>query len=120
MKFASSAASDPRSNRSEYSSNPRPSPDCRDNTIKSLQVTLNLGMDRRFVLHTPLMWLDKAATWALAETLGGPALVELLRIETHSCYLGDRTRLHEWGYGCGSCPACELRRRGWDSYAADR
>jgi 7-cyano-7-deazaguanine synthase len=91
-------------------------PDCRDDTIKALQVTLNLGMDRRFILETPLMWLDKAATWRLAAGLGGTALVDLLREETHSCYLGDRTRRHDWGYGCGECPACDLRRKGWESY----
>jgi 7-cyano-7-deazaguanine synthase len=95
-------------------------PDCRDDTIKALQVALNLGMDRRFVLHTPLMWLDKAATWRLAGALGGAALVELLRVETHSCYLGERAVLHDWGHGCGACPACDLRRRGWESYAAGR
>ena len=93
-------------------------PDCRDDTIKALQVALNLGMDQRFVLHTPLMWRDKAQTWELAETLGGKPLVSLLRIETHSCYLGDRHMLHAWGYGCGHCPACDLRRNGWERYAA--
>ncbi|WP_428391970.1 7-cyano-7-deazaguanine synthase QueC [Lichenicoccus sp.] len=93
-------------------------PDCRDDTIKALQVTLNLGMDRRFVLHTPLMWRDKAQTWALAESLGGTGLVDLLVRETHSCYLGVRETLHSWGYGCGTCPACELRRRGWEAYRA--
>ena len=93
-------------------------PDCRDDTIKALQVTLNLGMDRRFVLHTPLMWRDKAQTWALAEALGGTELVELLVRETHSCYLGVRETLHPWGYGCGTCPACALRRRGWEAYRA--
>lgn len=92
-------------------------PDCRDDTLKSLQATLNLGMATRMVLHTPLMWLDKAATWRLAESLGGPALVELIRAESHSCYLGDRTP-HEWGAGCGDCPACDLRARGWRAYAA--
>src|SRR6185437_6441356 len=81
-------------------------PDCRDDAIKALQVALNLGMQRRFVLETPLMWRDKAATWALAQELGGAALVELIRTATHSCYLGDRSRLHDWGYGCGTCPAC--------------
>jgi 7-cyano-7-deazaguanine synthase len=91
-------------------------PDCRDDTLKALQVTLNLGMARRFVLHTPLMWIDKAGTWKLAEALGGRALVELVREETHSCYLGDRNQRHEWGYGCGGCPACELRRRGYEGY----
>ena len=91
-------------------------PDCRDDTLKALQVAINLGMDRRFVLHTPLMWRDKAATWALAETLGGRALVELIVEQSHTCYLGDRSRRHPWGYGCGACPACDLRRGGWDAY----
>lgn len=94
-------------------------PDCRDDTIKALQVALGLGMDRRFVLHTPLMWLDKAATWALAEDLGGVDLVELIRRDSHSCYLGDREHLHPWGYGCGTCPACQLRAKGWEAYRAD-
>ncbi len=95
-------------------------PDCRDDTLKAMQATLSLGMDRRFVIHTPLMWRDKAATWALARDLGGGALVELIRDETHSCYLGDRTRRHDWGYGCGDCPACGLRRAGWQKFAAGR
>jgi 7-cyano-7-deazaguanine synthase len=91
-------------------------PDCRDDTIKALQVALNLGMARRFVLETPLMWIDKAATWRLAEQLGGAALVALVLEHTHTCYLGDRTHRHPWGYGCGACPACELRRNGWEGY----
>jgi len=91
-------------------------PDCRDDTIKAMQLALNLGMQRRFVLETPLMWRNKAATWALAVTLGGLPLVELIRVETHSCYLGDRSRLHGWGYGCGTCPACELRAAGWQRW----
>ena len=91
-------------------------PDCRDDTIKAMQLALNLGMQRRFVLETPLMWRDKAATWELAQALGGDALVELIRTETHSCYLGDRSRLHAWGYGCGACPACELRANGWQRW----
>ncbi len=94
-------------------------PDCRDDTIKAMQLALNLGMQRRFVLETPLMWRDKAATWALAQRLGGAALVELIRTGTHSCYLGDRTRLHDWGYGCGSCPACALRAGGWERWRAN-
>jgi 7-cyano-7-deazaguanine synthase len=94
-------------------------PDCRDDTIKALQVALNLGMERRFVLHTPLMWLDKAATWKLAADLGGAPLLDLIREETHTCYRGDRTFRHEWGYGCGECPACDLRRKGWAEYAAN-
>jgi len=93
-------------------------PDCRDDTIKAMQLALNLGMQRRFVLETPLMWRDKAATWALAAALGGEALVELIRVKTHSCYLGDRSHLHDWGYGCGSCPACELRAAGWQRWRA--
>ena len=92
-------------------------PDCRDDTIKALQVALNLGMDRRFVLETPLMWLDKAATWRLAESLGGAALVAALLEHTHSCYLGDRQHRHAWGYGCGTCPACDLRAKGWAAYS---
>jgi 7-cyano-7-deazaguanine synthase len=92
-------------------------PDCRDDTIKAMQVALTLGLDRRFVLHTPLMWVDKAGTWAMAEAIGGAALVELIRAGTHSCYLGDRT-MQDWGAGCGSCPACELRRAGWDRWTA--
>ena len=88
-------------------------PDCRDNTIKALQVTLNLGMDRAFVLHTPLMWLDKAETWGLANELGGPPLVDLVLEHTHTCYDSVRGARHDWGYGCGECPACALRKRGF-------
>lgn len=95
-------------------------PDCRDDTIKALQVALGLGLDRRLVLHTPLMWRDKPATWALAEQLGGAALVELIRRDSHSCYLGDRSTLHAWGFGCGACPACELRAAGWNAFATNR
>jgi 7-cyano-7-deazaguanine synthase len=91
-------------------------PDCRDDTLKALQATLSLGMEHRFVIHTPLMWRDKAATWALAHEFGGDALVALIREETHSCYRGDRSRRHDWGYGCGDCPACELRRAGWEKF----
>jgi 7-cyano-7-deazaguanine synthase len=92
-------------------------PDCRDDTLKSLQATLSLGMDQRFVIHTPLMWRDKRATWELARELGGDALVELIREESHSCYRGERRRRHDWGYGCGACPACDLRRQGWEAFA---
>ncbi len=92
-------------------------PDCRDDTLQSLQVTLNLGMGSRSVVHTPLMWLDKGQTWSLAEALGGSALVELVRTGTHTCYLGEHDCLHDWGYGCGTCPACELRQRGWEKFA---
>ncbi len=91
-------------------------PDCRDDTLKALQLTLNLGMDRRFILHTPLMWTDKAGTWALAEELGGAAFVDLVREQTHICYLGERNVRHEWGYGCGWFPACELRQRGCEQF----
>jgi len=91
-------------------------PDCRDDTIKALQVALNLGMGTRFVLETPLMWLDKAQTWQLAAQLGGAELVDLIRIGTHTCYLGERGDLHDWGYGCGNCPACQLRRRGYRAF----
>ncbi len=91
-------------------------PDCRDDTIKAMQLALNLGMQRRFVLETPLMWRDKAATWELAAQLGGADLVEVIRAQTHSCYLGDRTQAHDWGYGCGTCPACALRAGGWQRW----
>jgi 7-cyano-7-deazaguanine synthase len=88
-------------------------PDCRDDTIKAMQLALNLGMERRYVIHTPLMWIDKAATFALAQDIGGPAFVDLLVEETHTCYLGDRSTRHAWGYGCGQCPACRLRADGF-------
>jgi 7-cyano-7-deazaguanine synthase len=88
-------------------------PDCRDDTIKALQVALNLGMERRFVLDTPLMWLDKAATWQLAQELGGDKLVELIRVHTLSCYRGETGTMHDWGRGCGACPACDLRAKGY-------
>ena len=93
-------------------------PDCRDDTVKAMQLALNLGMERRFVLETPLMWLDKAATWALADELGGEALVGVILERTHTCYLGDRTHRHPWGFGCGTCPACLLRTQGWERWAA--
>lgn len=93
-------------------------PDCRDDTIKAMQVALNLGMARRFVLHTPLMWIDKAETWRLAESLGGKPLVAAIREHSHSCYMGDRAHSHAWGYGCGKCPACDLRAEGWRRYMA--
>jgi 7-cyano-7-deazaguanine synthase len=92
-------------------------PDCRDDTIKALQVALSLGLDRRTVLETPLMWLDKAQTWQLAHELGGTLLVDLILEHSHTCYAGDRSQRHAWGYGCGQCPACELRARGWAQYA---
>jgi len=93
-------------------------PDCRDDTLKALQVALSLGLDTRVVLDTPLMWIDKAQTWQMAEQLGGPALVQLIEEESHTCYLGDRTHRHAWGYGCNTCPACELRRTGYEKYKA--
>jgi 7-cyano-7-deazaguanine synthase len=93
-------------------------PDCRDDTIKAMQLALTLGMDRRFVVHTPLMWVDKAQTFALARSLGGEAFLDLVVEETHSCYLGDRKTRHAWGYGCGTCPACRLRAEGYDRFLA--
>lgn len=93
-------------------------PDCRDDTLKSLQVTLGLGLDQRLVIETPLMWIDKAQTWRLAHALGGDALVERIIEDTHTCYLGERHTRHAWGYGCGQCPACELRARGYQGYRA--
>lgn len=94
-------------------------PDCRDDTMKALQVALNLGMSTRLKLETPLMWINKAQTWQLAEQLGGSALVDLIREDTHTCYLGQRGDLHPWGHGCGSCPACALRARGYEQYVAN-
>jgi 7-cyano-7-deazaguanine synthase len=93
-------------------------PDCRDDTMKALQVALNLGMEARLVIETPLMWIDKAATWALAQQLGGRVLVDLITEKTHSCYQGDRSHRHEWGFGCGTCDACRLRSEGWRRYTA--
>lgn len=95
-------------------------PDCRDDTLKSLQVTLSLGLDQRMVVETPLMWIDKGATWRLAEHLGGQDLVSLILEESHTCYLGDRSQRHAWGYGCGNCPACELRQAGYETYRKDQ
>jgi 7-cyano-7-deazaguanine synthase len=95
-------------------------PDCRDDTIKAMQLALNMGMNRRFVLETPLMWRDKAATWELAQAMGGDALVELIRTGSHSCYRGDRAVLHDWGHGCGACPACDLRAAGWAKWRGPR
>ena len=95
-------------------------PDCRDDTLKAMQIALNLGMERRFVLHTPLMWIDKAATFALAQQLGGPALIDVLLEHTHTCYLGNRSHRHAWGYGCGECPACRLRADGHARWIASQ
>lgn len=95
-------------------------PDCRHQTMQVLQSALQLGMATDVIIETPLMWLDKAATWQLAEDLGGAALVELIRSGTHTCYLGERGTLHDWGHGCGSCPACELRAQGFARYRGSR
>jgi 7-cyano-7-deazaguanine synthase len=91
-------------------------PDCRDDTMKAMQLALSLGMDKRFLIETPLMWIDKAATWTMAHELGGQALVDLIVEHTHTCYLGDRTHRQPWGYGCGECPACLLRAKGFAGY----
>jgi len=93
-------------------------PDCRDDTIKALQVVLNLAMEQRFVLHMPLMWIDKSQTWRLAKELGGDRFVDLIVETTHTCYMGDREHRHPWGYGCYDCPACNLRSEGWARYRA--
>jgi 7-cyano-7-deazaguanine synthase len=93
-------------------------PDCRDDTMKAMQLALSLGMDKRFLIETPLMWIDKADTWALAASLGGQKLVDLIVEHTHTCYMGDRTHRQAWGYGCGTCPACDLRAKGYDRWVA--
>lgn len=93
-------------------------PDCRDDTLKSLQVTLNLGMGSNCVVDTPLMWIDKAATWQMAIDLGGAQLVDLIKTSTHTCYLGVRDHQHDWGFGCGECPACDLRMAGYMKFTA--
>jgi 7-cyano-7-deazaguanine synthase len=94
-------------------------PDCRDDTLKALQVTLNLGLASRLIIETPLMWLNKAQSWTLAEQLGGEPLIQLIRNDTHTCYMGSREP-HEWGAGCGECPACDLRARGYKEYLSNR
>jgi 7-cyano-7-deazaguanine synthase len=91
-------------------------PDCRDDTLKALQVALGLGLDRRICIETPLMWIDKAQTWQMALELGGQPLVELIIEQTQTCYLGERGERRAWGYGCGGCPACDLRRRGYEAW----
>jgi 7-cyano-7-deazaguanine synthase len=91
-------------------------PDCRDDTVKAMQVALALGLDKRLTIHTPLMWIDKAGTFTLAEELGGRPLLDVIVEETHSCYLGDRTHWHDWGFGCGECPACQLRAQGFAKF----
>ncbi|HEX8827724.1 MAG TPA: 7-cyano-7-deazaguanine synthase QueC [Xanthobacteraceae bacterium] len=93
-------------------------PDCRDDTVKAMQLALTLGMDHRFVIHTPLMWIDKAGTFALGKEIGGNALVDLLLAETHTCYRGDRRHRYAWGFGCGECPACRLRAAGYEKWKA--
>jgi 7-cyano-7-deazaguanine synthase len=93
-------------------------PDCRDDTIKAQQVALALGLGTRVTIETPLMWRDKAQAWALAEALGGTALVDIIVEYSHTCYLGERGERHAWGYGCGACPACDLRRGGWERWHA--
>jgi 7-cyano-7-deazaguanine synthase len=93
-------------------------PDCRDDTIKAMQVALNLGLERRFVLETPLMWIDKAQTFAMARDLGGETFLKIVCEETHSCYAGNREITHDWGRGCGVCPACQLRAEGWKRFVA--
>jgi 7-cyano-7-deazaguanine synthase len=93
-------------------------PDCRDDTIKAMQVALTLGLDQRVTIHAPLMWIDKADTFAMAEQIGGKAFLDLLIEDSHSCYLGDRSKRHDWGYGCGTCPACQLRAQGFAKFAS--
>mgnify|MGYP002350240936 FL=1 len=93
-------------------------PDCRDDTMKAMQLALNLGLERRLRIETPLMWIDKAATWQMAQDLGGDALVQLIVQDTHTCYEGTRDVLHAWGHGCGHCPACDLRAKGWQRWRA--
>lgn len=91
-------------------------PDCRRGTLDAQELTLARGMDRPFNIDTPLMWLDKAETWELATELGGQELVDIIVEESHTCYLGDRSHRHDWGYGCGDCPACELRAKGYQTW----
>ncbi len=95
-------------------------PDCRKETLDRTMESISLGMDKTFILQTPLMHVSKAGAWNLANELGGQNLLDIILEETHTCYLGDRGRRHQWGYGCGSCPACELREKGWQNYKAGR
>lgn len=95
-------------------------PDCRDNTIKAMQIALTLGLDKSVTIHTPLMWIDKAGTFAMAEQIGGQAFLDLVIEESHSCYLGNRAKRHDWGYGCGTCPACKLRAQGFAKFVERR
>jgi 7-cyano-7-deazaguanine synthase len=94
-------------------------PDCRNNTLQALQVAMSLGLDQPLIVETPLMWIDKADTWNLAQTLGGEPLVKIIQEETHTCYLGDHTTRHAWGYGCGTCPACDLRKQGFAAFTKE-
>ena len=95
-------------------------PDCREDTLKALQVATNLGMASTFRFETPLMWIDKTETFQLGEQLGGKKLLEIIVRDTHTCYTGDRTHEHDWGFGCGECPACDLRMRGWKNYISQQ
>ena len=95
-------------------------PDCRDDTVKAMQVALTLGLDKCVAIHTPLMWIDKAETFALAVEIGGEAFLDLLIEDSHSCYLGDRSKRHDWGYGCGTCPACQLRAQGFAKFKTSK
>ena len=95
-------------------------PDCRNDTLQALARTLSLGMATDFAIETPLMWIDKAGTWALAEELGGRTLIDIIVEHTHTCYLGDHEQRHDWGYGCGTCPACQLRAKGWERWQSAR
>jgi 7-cyano-7-deazaguanine synthase len=95
-------------------------PDCRNDTLQTLARALSLGMATEFTIETPLMSIDKAATWALADELGGRKLVDIILEHTHTCYLGDHEQRHDWGYGCGACPACSLRATGWQRWQSGR
>jgi len=95
-------------------------PDCRADTIRAQEEAISLGFDQEYAIETPLMFVDKAGTWAMAEEIGGAPFVDLIRDATHTCYLGDRTTPHAWGFGCGACPACGLRARGWEVWQAGR
>jgi 7-cyano-7-deazaguanine synthase len=93
-------------------------PDCRRDTLDAMQSALSQGLARATAIDTPLMYLSKAETWALANALGGAPLVDLIVEQTHTCYEGDRTHRHAWGYGCAACPACDLRAKGWSAWRA--
>ena len=94
-------------------------PDCRRATMDALQQSLSLGIDKEFEISTPLMWIDKAQTWKMAHEIGGDELIDLIIKNTHTCYLGDRAKLHDWGYGCGNCPSCDLRKQGFTKWQKD-